>query len=508
MQADSRNHEPDLSVEFCGVRAPNPFWLASAPPTNSEYQVRRAFEAGWGGAVWKTISHDPIVNVASRYGAVDYDGRKVMGLNNIELITDRPLEVNLREIASVKRDFPDRALFVSLMVESQRDTWHDIVRRTEDAGADGIELNFGCPHGMSERGMGSAVGQVPDYTCMIVQWVKEVARTPVMVKLTPNVSDIRAIGRAARRGGADAISLINTVNSIMGLNLDTFSPRPQVRGRGSHGGYCGPAVKPIALHLVSQIATDPEIRLPISGIGGIQAWQDAVEHMLLGASCVQVCTAVMHYGFRIIDPLIDGLKGWMRQKGFARLGDFVGRSAERIVEWSDLDLNYKVVAEIDQDKCINCGLCYIACEDGCHQSIRRERVDEGEFVRRLGIKERHEGKKREQGTGNREQEAARSRRSGAALGDGGASLAARAGGRTFVSGGERYLFGAGDGYVNVYTINQDTCVGCNMCSLVCPVEGCITMKEVDTGRPPMTWREYQERRAAGKIEQIQPPEHV
>ena len=185
---------PDLSIEFCGVKSPNPFWLASAPPTNSEYQVRRAFDAGWGGAVWKTIAGEPIVNVSSRYGAIDYDGRKVMGLNNIELITDRPLEVNLREISRVKKAHPDRALFVSLMVESQREAWHEITKQTQDAGADGIELNFGCPHGMSERGMGSAVGQVPDYACMITEWVKEVATIPVMVKLTPNVADVARSG--------------------------------------------------------------------------------------------------------------------------------------------------------------------------------------------------------------------------------------------------------------------------------------------------------------------------
>ncbi|UCG31750.1 MAG: NAD-dependent dihydropyrimidine dehydrogenase subunit PreA, partial [Phycisphaerales bacterium] len=265
----------DLHIDFCGVSSPNPFWLASAPPTNSEYQVRRAFEAGWGGAVWKTISTDPIINTASRYGAADYQGHKVMGLNNIELISDRTLDDNLREIANIKRDFPDRALFVSLMVESKREAWHEIVRRTEDTGADGLELNFGCPHGMSERGMGSAVGQVPEYTTMITEWVKEVAATPVMVKLTPNIADIRAIGRAAKRGGADAISLINTVNSIMGIDLATLQPRPHVGGLGSHGGYCGPAVKPIALNMVSQIASDPEIRLPVSGIGGIGTWTDA-----------------------------------------------------------------------------------------------------------------------------------------------------------------------------------------------------------------------------------------
>src|SRR5437868_2013211 len=200
---------------------------------------------------------------------------------------------------------------------------------------------------MNERGMGSAGGQVPDYACMITEWVKEVATIPVMVKLTPNITDIAAIGRAAVRGGADALSLINTLSSIMSVDLDTFTPRPAVRGAASHGGYCGPAVKPVALHMVSAVAGDPDIRVPVSGIGGIQAWQDAVEFLLLGAGCVQVCTAVMHYGFRIVEHLESGLKGWMRSHGFRTLGDFVGRSVPRIKPWGELDLNYKVVAQID-----------------------------------------------------------------------------------------------------------------------------------------------------------------
>jgi dihydropyrimidine dehydrogenase (NAD+) subunit PreA len=457
----------DLSVEFCGVKAPNPFWLASAPPTNSEYQVRRAFDAGWGGAVWKTLATEPIVNVSSRYGAIDYDRRKVVGLNNIELITDRPLEDNLKEIARVKKAHPDRALFVSLMVESRRAAWHEITRKTQDAGADGIELNFGCPHGMSERGMGSAVGQVPDYACMITGWVKEVATIPVMVKLTPNVTDVAAIGRAAVQGGADALSLINTINSIMGVDLDTLAPKPSVAGLGSHGGYCGPAVKPIALNMVAAIAADPEIQVPISGIGGIQAWQDAVEFLLLGAGSVQVCTAVMHYGFRIVEHLTSGLEGWMRDKGYRTLGEFVGRSVPRIRSWGDLDLNYKVIAEIDQAKCIHCGLCYIACEDGCHQSIRWDKVPLGDY---LATDPSPEGLIR--------------------------------------SGGHVVLPGAGGGVINRFTIKADTCVGCNMCSLVCPVDGCITMREVDTGRPPMSWNDYQSLLAAGKIGKIQPPEHA
>src|SRR5437762_6154728 len=204
----------DLKTTFAGITSPNPFWLASAPPTNTGAQVMRAFEAGWGGAVWKTIG-DPIVNVSSRYSSVDLNGVRMMGLNNIELITDRPREVNFREIAEVKKRFPDRAVIASLMVESTREAWHEIVKQAEDAGADGLELNFGCPHGMSERGMGSAVGQVPEYACRITEWVKEAATVPVLVKLTPNISDIRYVARAARQGGADGLSLINTINSVI-----------------------------------------------------------------------------------------------------------------------------------------------------------------------------------------------------------------------------------------------------------------------------------------------------
>ncbi|MBI3272356.1 MAG: NAD-dependent dihydropyrimidine dehydrogenase subunit PreA [Planctomycetes bacterium] len=358
----------DLTSNLAGIKSPNPFWLASAPPTNSAYQVMKAFDLGWGGAVWKTIG-EPIVNVSSRYSSVNYKNFRMMGLNNIELITDRPLEENLHELREVKRYYPDRALIASLMVESTREAWHTVVKQVEDCGVDGLELNFGCPHGMSERGMGAAVGQVPEYTCQIVEWVKQVARTPVIVKLTPNISNITYPAMAAQGAGCDAISLINTINSITGIDLDTFEPRPKVRGKSSHGGYCGPAVKPIALNLLATLTTNPKFNRPVSGIGGIENWQDAVEFLLLGATNVQVCTAVMHYGFRIIDELTAGLTAWMEQKGFRTLDDFRGKSVPRIVDWGDLDLNYKIIAKIDPKKCIGCQLCYIACEDGAHQSI-------------------------------------------------------------------------------------------------------------------------------------------
>src|SRR5467141_806811 len=301
----------DLRANFAGIQSPNPFWLASGPPTNTYGQVAKAFDQGWGGAVWKTIG-EPIINVFSRYGSVDLGQNRMMGFNNIELISDRPIADNLKEIAEIKRNYPKHAVIASLMVESKREVWHAIVKQTEDTGADGIELNFGCPHGMSERGMGSAVGQVPEYVEMVTRWCKEHARLPVIVKLTPNVTNILQPARAALRGGADAVSLVNTISSIMAVDLDLMSPSPSVDGRGAHGGYCGPAIKPIALRMVGEIARDLESAgMSISGIGGISTWRDAAEFMALGAHNVQVCTAAMVYGFKVVEDMIDGLNNWM-----------------------------------------------------------------------------------------------------------------------------------------------------------------------------------------------------
>ena len=362
----------DIRSSFLGIRSPNPFWLASAPPTDKEYNVVRAFRAGWGGVVWKTLGLDPhIVNVSGpRYGAVWGADRRLLGLNNIELITDRPLQVNLDEIKRVKRDWPDRAVVVSLMVPCEQSCWTDIMAKVEDTGADGVELNFGCPHGMSERGMGSAVGQVPEYIEMVTRWVKAASRMPVVVKLSPYITDIRFPARAAHKGGADAVSLINTVSSITAVDLDSFSPEPSIDGKGSHGGYCGPAVKPIALNMVAEIARDAETRgLPISGIGGITTWRDAAEFMALGAGNVQVCTAAMTYGFKIVEEMIEGLTAWMDQGGHGDLDAFVGRAVPNVTDWQYLNLNYVAKARIDQDACIKCGRCHIACEDTSHQAI-------------------------------------------------------------------------------------------------------------------------------------------
>jgi len=367
----------DLRSNIAGIKSPNPYWLASAPPTDKKYNVVRAFQAGWGGVVWKTLGEDPpVVNVSSRYGAIELNGQKMMGLNNIELISDRPLEVNLREIKETKREWPDRAMVVSLMVPCEEESWKNILKKVEDTNADGIELNFGCPHGMSERGMGSAVGQVPEYVEMVTRWCKTHTRMPVLVKLTPNISDVRKPARAAHAGGADGVSLINTINSITRVDLDLMAPEPVVDGKGTHGGFCGPAVKPIALNMVAEIARDSVTRgLPISGIGGIATWRDAAEFIALGSHTVQVCTAAMHYGFNIVNDMKDGLSNWMDQKGYQKLSDFIGKAVPNVTDWQYLNLNFKTIAHINQDTCIQCGLCYIACEDTSHQSIRNTRVD-------------------------------------------------------------------------------------------------------------------------------------
>lgn len=416
----------DLRYSLAGIRSPNPFWLASAPPTDKALNVVRAFQAGWGGVVWKTLGEDPpVVNVSSRYGAHTDTERRILGINNIELISDRPLEVNLQEITQVKKDWPEQAMVVSLMAKVEEEAWASLARKIEATGADGLELNLGCPHGMCERGMGSAIGQVPEMVESVTRWVKNATRMPVIVKLTPNITNILWSAEAAKRGGADAVSLINTVNSIVSVDLDAMAPTPTVDGKGTHGGYCGPAVKPIALNMVAEIARNPMTAgLPISGIGGVTTWRDAAEFLALGASGVQVCTAAMTYGFKIVEDMISGLSNWMDAKGFATLDPLIGAAVKNVVNWNDLNMNFSTKAVIDPDLCIDCGRCHIVCEDTSHQAIRIETAT--------------------------------------------------------VNGKERRLF----------TVAPDDCVGCNLCSHVCPVPDCITMQPEDNGLAPITWTQH------------------
>ncbi len=261
-------------------------------------------------------------------------------------------------------------MIVSLMADNSRESWHELIKKVEDTGAHGLELNFGCPHGMTERGMGAAVGQDPEIARMVVEWVMECATIPVITKLTPNVHSVVPAGKAVVEAGTNALSLINTIQSVTGIDLDTFIPNPNVAGKSVFGGYCGPAVKPIALKFLTTLGQNEITKnVPISGIGGISNWKDAVEFMLLGAANVQVCTAAMTHGFRIIEDLCEGMSNWMDEKGFVSTTDFIGKSLPVMTNWEELDINYHIVAHINQDKCIHCGLCYIACEDTAHQAI-------------------------------------------------------------------------------------------------------------------------------------------
>jgi dihydropyrimidine dehydrogenase (NAD+) subunit PreA len=437
----------DLSVNFCGIKSPNPFWLASGPPSNCGEQIMRAFDIGWGGAVWKTLGK-PVVNVSSRLGAVDYSGKKISGFNNIELITDRPLETNFKEIYAVKKQYPDNVVIVSLMTESKKE-WMDLIRRSEDAGADGLELNFGCPHGMCERGMGSSVGQEPKVLKEITSWVKEYANIPVIVKLTPNISDIIVPGTAAVEGGTDGLSLINTIKSIIGINLQNFALFPTVHGESTNGGYCGPAVKPIALYMVGSLAREKNITVPISGIGGISTWQDCVEFFALGATTVQVCTAVMHYGYRIVEDMIDGLNNYLDDMQLNSVNELIGKAVHNYVEWGDLDLNYSLIAKINAETCIGCQLCYIACLDGAHQCIHT----------RQGMCAAYHGKS-----------------------DHGMAP------RTEIKPTVEHV-AADEKLIQIPFIDEEECVGCNLCNLVCPVPGCITMEDVSKNPERESWND-------------------
>ncbi|MBL4838597.1 MAG: NAD-dependent dihydropyrimidine dehydrogenase subunit PreA [Kordiimonadaceae bacterium] len=369
----------DLKCTIAGIESINPFWLASAPPTDKYINVVRAFEAGWGGVVWKTLGEDPpVVNVSSRYGAHKTGNRDIIGINNIELISDRPLETNLAEIRQIRKEWPDRIIIGSMMAVIEEKVWKDLAVKIAASGVHGIELNLGCPHGMCERGMGSAIGQVPEMVEKVTRWVKEVVDVPVFTKLTPNITNILWSAEAAQAGGADAVSLINTVNSIVSVDLDQMAPNPVVDGKGSHGGYCGLAVKPIALNMVAEISRNDETRdLEISAIGGIETWRDAAEFIALGAEGLQVCTAAMIYGFRIVDDMIAGLSGWMDEKGYKSISESCGMAVPNTVDWNALNMNFDTKAFIDPESCIECGRCHIACEDTAHQAIEFAVAEDG-----------------------------------------------------------------------------------------------------------------------------------
>ena len=355
----------DLSIEFCGLEFQNPFLLASCPATARSEMIERAFDAGWGGAVTKLLGLKTRPSPHPYIAALTFEG-KAIGLENIDSVV-YPLEDWLPKIETLKKRHPNKILIANLTGDTEVSDWQEMTKKVQDVGVDMIELNLSCPLTEEERTIGAVVGQDPKLTFEVVKWVKEVANVPVMVKLTPNVTDITSIAKAAEKGGADALSAINTVLGFVGIDLKTMEPKPSVNGISAFGGYSGPAIKPIALRCVAQAAKST--KLPISGVGGIFTWEDSVEFFMAGASTVQLCTAVMFKGYRIINRLKDGVSDYLRDKGFDSVKDIIGHVLPKLTSIENLDFTYQVIPQVDISKCIKCGLCHLACRDAGYEAI-------------------------------------------------------------------------------------------------------------------------------------------
>lgn len=378
----------ELAVDFCGVHFPNPFVLASSPCTDSAEMVARGFEAGWAGAVLKTTAM-PEHEVSIAYpimSSLKQDGRMI-GMQNIDLISERHIGIITEHVRLLKKEYPQRVVIGSIVGRSKAE-WQTLAGEMARAGADMIECSLSCPQGSVVEGeespLGFMVSQDPRLTEKVARWIKEAApNTPIYVKLTSGVTDLSAIARAVQASGADGLCLIDSLEGIGGVDLETLEPLPSVRGYTSHAGYSGRAIKPVALRCVADCALATS--LPIAGVGGIYDWRDAAEFFLLGATTVQLCTAVMESGFGLVEELADGLSRWLARKGFSDLRQIVGLSLPRLVEHDDLPHGIEVHAEIDLERCIGCGRCHVSCRDGGHQAIgwndeRRPAVDREKCV--------------------------------------------------------------------------------------------------------------------------------
>jgi dihydropyrimidine dehydrogenase (NAD+) subunit PreA len=359
----------DLSVDFCGVHFKNPFLLSSSPVSNSAEMVERAFQAGWSGVVFKTLNSDrlPIVHPSPRMHCVNYGGKRAMAYQNVEQISDRPLRHNLLEFLYLKKHHPDYPIVASIMGFFE-DEWVYLAKTCEDHGADMLELNFSCPH-MCIEGSGHKVGQAFHLLERFTDAVKRSVSIPVMAKMTPNITDMTEPALFAKKGGADAISAINTVRGISEIGREDWVPRPNVFGVGAISGTSGPAVKPIGLNFIASMARCRELGLPLSGMGGIETWVDALEYLLVGATTLQVTSGIMHYGYRIVEDLIEGLSDYMALKGIGRVGELIGRALPHLQETDHFDLQRQGIVNYDLDRCIGCGQCHIVCSDAAGQAV-------------------------------------------------------------------------------------------------------------------------------------------
>lgn len=378
----------ELKTRFCGLEFNNPFILAASPSTDSREMIARGFEAGWAGAVYKTTSvQSEEVSIAYPIMTSHKDGNRMLGLHNIDLISERHIDVVAEDVVWLKQRFPDHRVAVSL-VASTRTDWGTLVQCAEQAGADLVECSISCPQGSLlenvKQAQGTMISQDPGLSELVTRWIKEASHgIPVYVKLSPAVTDLASIARAVERGGADGICVIDSVEAISGIDLETYSPLPSVQGYGSHGGYSGRAIKPIALRCVADVAQ--AVRIPISGVGGIYTWRDALDFITLGATTLQVCTAVMQLGFGMVRDLADGLGRWLETNGYSNCEEIRGLALPRITDHDRLPHGIAVLSRIDHNLCCKCGLCYVACRDGGHQAIlwnpeRKPVVDEVKCV--------------------------------------------------------------------------------------------------------------------------------
>ncbi|MHB8276080.1 MAG: NAD-dependent dihydropyrimidine dehydrogenase subunit PreA [Candidatus Humimicrobiaceae bacterium] len=358
----------DLSIDFCGVKCENPFFLASSPISSNYEMCKKALETGWGGIVYKTIGYWIPQECSPRFDATRKESTAFIGFKNMEMISDKPTEKNLEMIHKLKRDYPDKVLVASIMGENEGE-WAKLAKAVTEVGADIIEMNLSCPQ-MAISSMGSDVGSNPELVEKYCKTVRGATNIPVLAKMTPNITFMELAARAAVRGGADGISAINTIKSITEVDLDIYSGLPVVNGKSSISGYSGKAVKPVALRFIAQMSKDPLLKgILISGIGGIETWDDAVQFLLVGASNLQVCTAVMQYGYRIVEDMISGLSYWMKEKDIHSLQEIVGAALPNIVPVEQIERDFMVHPHFNHEKCIGCGRCVISCSDGGHQAI-------------------------------------------------------------------------------------------------------------------------------------------
>ncbi|PKP51715.1 MAG: NAD-dependent dihydropyrimidine dehydrogenase subunit PreA [Bacteroidetes bacterium HGW-Bacteroidetes-1] len=373
--------EADLSIDFCGVRFENPFCLSSSPVGNHAEMCARAYDAGWGGIVFKTLGLEKsfkVIMPSPRLSIFNNFDKRFVGLQNAEQITDRPILDNIKDIKWLKKNYPKKVLISSIMGYVDED-WSDLAKMSQDAGADLLELNFSCPQ-MAHKTAGHRTGQDFHAVASFTEVVKKACTIPVIAKMTPNITDMIPVALAAKEGGADAISAINTIRAITDIDINNFTPLPNIRGHSSPTGFSGPSVKPIAMRFVSELYNSKPLNLPISAIGGIETWIDALHFLLLGATNLQVSTGIMRYGYRIVEDMIEGLQDYMMERNIQSLDEIIGKAARKIVDPSEFNTRFQVVSVVDETKCIGCGQCYISCMDGANQAMEFNKETRKVFV--------------------------------------------------------------------------------------------------------------------------------